>query len=143
MGHGSHGSWVKSSMGHLGHGSLSVTHSLLCGVYTVRSSRRSVARPIAAIDRADQSPRRSRLFTRWPPYVIGGAIIFLPCGFYLLSIYLLRLPYFHTRCGLSANLECMSETCCARLVENAGRKNDAKLAIWAPLHNFVGLYLRN
>ena len=31
MGHGSHGSWVKSSMGHLGHGSLWVTHSLLCG----------------------------------------------------------------------------------------------------------------
>jgi len=30
MGHGSHGSWVKSSMGHLGHGSLWVTHSLLC-----------------------------------------------------------------------------------------------------------------
>jgi len=29
MGHGSHGSWVKSSMGHLGHGSLWVTHSLL------------------------------------------------------------------------------------------------------------------
>ena len=28
-GHGSHGSWVKSSMGHLGHGSLWVTHSLL------------------------------------------------------------------------------------------------------------------
>ena len=30
MGHGSHGSWVKSSMGRLGHGSLWVTHSLLC-----------------------------------------------------------------------------------------------------------------
>ena len=30
MRHGSHGSWVKSSMGHLGHGSLWVTHSLLC-----------------------------------------------------------------------------------------------------------------
>jgi len=29
MGHGSHGSWVKSSMGHLGHGSLWVTHSVL------------------------------------------------------------------------------------------------------------------
>ena len=30
MGQGSHGSWAKSSMGHLGHGSLWVTHSLLC-----------------------------------------------------------------------------------------------------------------
>ena len=28
MGHGSYGSWVKSSMGHEGHGSLWVTHSL-------------------------------------------------------------------------------------------------------------------
>jgi len=27
---------------------------------------------------------------------------------------------------LSANLECMSETCCTRLAENTGRKNDAK-----------------
>ena len=31
-------------------------------------------------------------------------------------------PNFHTCCGLSANLECRSETCCARLVENTGRK---------------------
>jgi len=30
MGHGSHGSWVKSWVGHLSHGSLWVTHSLLC-----------------------------------------------------------------------------------------------------------------
>jgi len=26
----------------------------------------------------------------------------------------------------------MSETCCTRLAENTGRKNDAKIAIWAP-----------
>jgi len=32
----------------------------------------------------------------------------------------------HTWCGLSANLGCKSETCCMRLAENAGRKNDAK-----------------
>ena len=25
-----HGSWVKSEVGHLGHGSVGVTHSLLC-----------------------------------------------------------------------------------------------------------------
>jgi len=36
------------------------------------------------------------------------------------------LPYFHTWCGLSVNLECRSETCCARLAENTARKNDAK-----------------
>ena len=28
------------------------------------------------------------------------------------------LPYFHTRTGLSANLECMSEMCCTWLTEN-------------------------
>jgi len=27
------------------------------------------------------------------------------------------LPYFHTWCGLSTNLECRSETCCTRLTE--------------------------
>jgi len=31
-----------------------------------------------------------------------------------------------TWCGLSANLECMSEMCCMRLAENMGRKNYAK-----------------
>ena len=36
------------------------------------------------------------------------------------------LPYFHTWCGLSANLECRSEMCCMWLAENTGRKNDAK-----------------
>ena len=34
-----------------------------------------------------------------------------------------RLPYFHTRCGLSANLGCRSATCCMWLAENTGRKN--------------------
>jgi len=31
------------------------------------------------------------------------------------------LTYFHTRCGLSANSGCRSETCCTRLAENTGR----------------------
>jgi len=43
----------------------------------------------------------------------------------------------------SANLECRSEMCCARLAGNAGPKNRQKVAIWAPSHKFVGLYLRN
>jgi len=43
-----------------------------------------------------------------------------------------------------ANLECRSEMYCARLAENTGRKIIAtKFAIWAPAHNFVGLYLHN
>jgi len=71
------------------------------------------------------------------PYRIGQAIIFLPCCFFLSSFFLCLisptqwlqtgcLPYFHTWCGLSANLECRSESCCRRLAENTGRKNDAK-----------------
>jgi len=40
-------------------------------------------------------------------------------------------------------LECRSEMCRTRLAGNTGRKNRQKFAIWAPLHNFVGLYLRN
>jgi len=36
------------------------------------------------------------------------------------------LPYFHTWCGLSANLEYMSEMCCTRIAKNTGRKNYAK-----------------
>jgi len=32
------------------------------------------------------------------------------------------LPYFHTWCGLSANLGCRSETCCMRLAEYTGHK---------------------
>jgi len=31
----------------------------------------------------------------------------------------------------------MSELCCTRLAGNTGRKNHAKIAIWAPSHHFV------
>jgi len=37
------------------------------------------------------------------------------------------------------NLECVSEMYCTRLPESTG----AKIAILAPSHNFVGLYLRS
>jgi len=61
------------------------------------------------------------------------AIIFLPCDFYLLSFFpspnlsCRKLDVYHTStvhtwCGLSANLECMSEMCCTRLAENTGHK---------------------
>ena len=36
----------------------------------------------------------------------------------------------------------MSETCCRWLAENTGRKKSPNIAIWAPSHNFIGLYLR-
>jgi len=39
---------------------------------------------------------------------------------------LVLAPYFHTWCGLSANLECRSETCCARLAGTTGRKKSRK-----------------
>jgi len=37
------------------------------------------------------------------------------------------LPYFQTWCGLSADLECMSEMCCMWLAENTGRKKLPKI----------------
>jgi len=58
---------------------------------------------------------------------------------FLLSIYLIFflaysqpsqigcLPCFHTWCGLSANLGCMSETCCMRLAKNTGRRKSPKI----------------
>jgi len=56
-----------------------------------------------------------------------------------------RLPYFHTWCGLCANLGCRSETCCTRLAGNAGRKKSPKIRHLRTVqsHKFVGLYLRN
>ena len=45
----------------------------------------------------------SRLLSLWPPYVIGQAIKFLPCGFFLLSFFFSslnlsgrRLDVYHT-----------------------------------------------
>ena len=37
------------------------------------------------------------------------------------------LPYFHTWCGLSANLGCRSETCCTQLAENTGCGKSPKI----------------
>jgi len=59
------------------------------------------------------------------------------CGHYILQLwFLFLLPFFFsltldvyhtcTRCGLSANLECMSEMCCTWLTENTWCKNYAK-----------------
>ena len=67
-----------------------------------------------------------------------GAIIFLLCDFYFLlssSFFFPRLIsaatdwistiLLHMACP-SANLECRSEMCCARLAANAGRKKSPK-----------------
>jgi len=70
----------------------------------------------------------------WSPYVTGQTIIF-SCSLFFLLLFFPRLisatqigclPYFHTWCGLSANLRCRSETCCTRLAEITGRKKVAK-----------------
>ena len=64
----------------------------------------------------------------------AGHYIFCPVVSFFLSFFFLfsspnlsgrRLDVYHTatQCGLSANLECRSETCCTRLAENTGRKN--------------------
>jgi len=61
--------------------------------------------------------------------------MFCHCGSFFLLFFLAYsqrlqigcLPYFHTWCGLSANLECRSEMCCMRLTENAGCKNSPKI----------------
>jgi len=90
----------------------------------------------------------------WPPCVADADIIFLPCGFFFYLSFFpshnlgrRRLDVCHTStqswCDLSANLRCRSDTWCTRLTENTGRKNSPKIAIWAPSHNSVGLYLRN
>jgi len=69
----------------------------------------------------------------WPPYVIGQAIYIFMLWFLLLLLFsspnlsgrrldVYHTSKFHTWCGLSVNLECRSETCCARLAENTARK---------------------
>ena len=71
-------------------------------------------------------------------YYGRGHYIFIQwfLSIYLLSSFFLAwshrphigcLPYFDTWCGPSANLECRSETCCARLAENAGPKKSPKI----------------
>jgi len=53
------------------------------------------------------------------------------------------IAYFHTWCGLSANLRCKSETCCTRLAENSGRKKSPKNHHLGTIAQIVWLYLLN
>ena len=58
-----------------------------------------------------------------------AALLFLLLSFSSPNLSRRRLDVYHTSThgvGLSANLGCWSETCCTRLAENTGRKNDAK-----------------
>jgi len=67
----------------------------------------------------------------WPPYGIGQAIIFLPCGFFF--FYLFSAPNLSRRrlhvCHTSthgANLRCRSETCCTRFAKKYRKQKIAK-----------------
>ena len=93
-------------------------------------------------------------FCLWPPYGIGQAIIFSSCSFFLSSSSVFSSPNLGGR-----RLDvCHTSTHGVALVRilNAGLKPAArgslqiqdpkkspKIAIWAPWHNFVGLYLGN
>ena len=99
-----------------------------------------------------QSFLSSSSFFLWTACVADADIIYLPCGFFCLLLLFLTysqpsqigcLPYLHTRCGLIANLGCMSETCCTRLASNTGRKKLPKIRHLGTIEQFVGLYLRN
>ena len=82
----------------------------------------------------------------WPPCVADADIIFLSCtSFFCLSFprisqpsQIVCLPYFHTWCGLSANVRCSSETCCTGLAEIQDAKKSPKITIWATSHNLSG-----
>ena len=68
--------------------------------------------------------------------LIWQAILFCSWGFSFFSSFFLAysqrsqigcLPYSHTWCGLSANLECRSQMCLTQFAENTGRKNSPKI----------------
>jgi len=93
----------------------------------------------------------------WSPYGIGQTIIFLPCGYFLfLSFFLLffsspnlsrrRLDVCHTSTHGVALVRIpdagLKPAARGSLIKQDTKKSP-KIAIWAPSHNFVGLYLRN
>ena len=51
---------------------------------------------------------------------------FLFCPRLIVAVADWMSTYYHTCCGLSANLGCRSETCCTRLAENTGCKKVAQ-----------------
>ena len=81
----------------------------------------------------------------WSPYRIGQTIIFSSCRLFFFFFFprLISavtdwiLAYFHTWCGLSANLRCRSETFCTRLAENTGRKKSPSKHHRTTLSGFI------
>ena len=62
------------------------------------------------------------------PVISSSSFFFFVPRLFSPVAYCIRLPYFHTWCGLSANLECRSQMCCMRLAENTGRKKSPKIS---------------
>ena len=97
---------------------------------------------VALCSRADH-------YILWSSYVIGQTIyifmLFLLSSFFFYFLAISQpseircLPYFHTWCGLSANLECAARG----WLKIQDAKMTQKIAILAQSHNFDGLYLRN
>jgi len=78
----------------------------------------------------------------WPPCVADAEILLRSYGFYFFLAYSQRsqigcLPYFHI-CGLSVNLECMSEMCSTRLAEIQDAKKDAIISHLHSIAQFFG-----
>jgi len=90
----------------------------------------------------------------WLPYGIGQIIIFLPCAFFFyLSFFFSspnlirrRLDVCHTSTHGVALVRIydagLKPAACGSLKTQDAKKSP-KIAILAPSHNFVGLYLRN
>ena len=89
----------------------------------------------------------------WPPCVIGQAIIFWPVVssfFFFLFFFIFfspnlsgrRLDVYHTSTHGVALVR-IYNGCLKRAAHSSLEMQDPKIAISAPSHNFVGLYLRN
>ena len=125
------------------------------------SIRRTVLQTVAQ----SAVKQNSTVYLLWPPCVADADIIFMVAlcnraDHYIFALLSLSSIFFirrlisaaadwmstilpHIWCGLSANLECRSEMCCTRLASIEDAKMMQKIAICAPSHNIVGLYLRN
>jgi len=88
----------------------------------------------------------------WPPCVADADIIFVPCDFYLLSIFFYsssnfsgrRLDVYHTSTQCHDVVQCEFRIHVWNVLHAAHWKyRMQKIAICAPSHNFVGLNLRN
>jgi len=138
----------------------SLAFSYICSV-TARHSSSGREPNFAAFSRGRHLYSAGRP-SRWASaHILVMAALRSRCGHYIfalwfLSFYLSFFPHLisaatdwmstillYTWRGSSANLKCRFEMCCTRLAEIQDAKKSPTIAIWAPSHNLVGLYLRN